>query len=44
MNHCSLPHRSATIVTGYCMVFSVKKFRGRLGLMSVIEVRIHTAS
>jgi hypothetical protein len=42
MNHCPRSHRSVTIFIGYCAVFSGKKFRGRLGLMSVIRVRIYT--
>jgi len=42
MNHCPLPHRSATIFTSYCTVSSEKEFRGRLGPMSLIEVRTYT--
>jgi hypothetical protein len=41
MNHCPLPHGSATIFTDYCTVFQ-EEIPGRLGLMSVIEVRIYT--
>jgi hypothetical protein len=41
MNPCPLPHHSATIFTSYCTVFQEKN-SGRLGPMSVIEVRIYT--
>jgi NIPSNAP len=33
---------SATIFFGYCTVSSGKEFRGRLGLMSLIEIRTYT--